>query len=306
MFETKNKNQIKYIIKKSFWSDIIRSLLRVVDSFLVFLSLRETKQFWGMVYDSVTKQPLDPVIVKLLYTDGREVETCVTDLGGRYGFLAKPGKFKIYSRKTNYAFPSKYVTGDSDGIFKNLYHGEFFELNESSEVVAPNIPMDPVNFDWNQQAKLGVIKNHPYTKLFFKKLVAILFWFGFIFYLLLFVKDFPNVPIYYYVILFSYFIITILATILPEPRLWGKVKILSKNIKPEKLIIELHSTLFAAVSFGKAMVHENGRFLLRAGQGKYTLTISRIENSGEKALLGSVPVKVNRSGVFTSTLIVLS
>ena len=183
MSEQINPN-ITYKVKADKLSDFVRSCLRVLNNFLVFFSLRKTEQFWGIVYDSVSKQPLDPVIVKLLYTDGREVETCVTDLGGRYGFLAKPGKFKIYARKTNYVFPSKYANGNDDGIYENLYHGEFFVLDKDSEVVGPNIPMDPIKFDWNQKAKLGVINNKPYLKLFFKRLIAIFFWFGFAYYLL--------------------------------------------------------------------------------------------------------------------------
>ena len=87
-----------------------------------------------------------------MYVDGREVETKVTDMEGHYGFWLD-AKFKIFARKTNYLFPSQQVVGGKDGIFENLYHGEFFTLSGDSEVVAPNIPMDPLGQDWNQQEK---------------------------------------------------------------------------------------------------------------------------------------------------------
>lgn len=299
--DQKNINKNYKIVQDSF-NDFIRSILRVVDGILVFFSLRKTEQFWGIVYDAVSKQPLDPVIVKLLYTDGREVETCVTDLGGRYGFLAKPGKFKIYARKTNYNFPSKYASASSDGIFENLYHGEFFLLGKDSEVVGPNIPMDPIKFDWNQQAKLGVINNRPYLKLFIKRIVAVLFWFSFVFFLLIVTQRFPDVPNFYYYVLATYFLMVLLAGILPEPRLWGEVSSLPDSMLPERLRLELHSSLFAGVSFGKANVHENGRFLLRAAKGKYTLSVSVVEDSGAKVFLCSIAVVVGRSGVYSSTI----
>ena len=301
MSEQINPN-ITYKVKADKLSDFVRSCLRVLNNFLVFFSLRKTEQFWGIVYDSVSKQPLDPVIVKLLYTDGREVETCVTDLGGRYGFLAKPGKFKIYARKTNYVFPSKYANGNDDGIYENLYHCEFFVLDKDIEVVAPNIPMDPIKFDWNQKAKLGVINNKPYLKLFFKRLIAIFFWFGFAYYLTLSTQQFPNAPAYYFYILITYFILVVMAGIMPEPRLWGKAGLLPKEVFPERLRLELHSPTFAGVSFGKASVHENGRFLLRAAKGEYNLNISYILDNGNKVSLCSMPVKVGPSGVYSSTI----
>ena len=92
------------------------------------------------------------------------------------------------------------------------------------------------------------------------------------------------------------------AGVLPEPRLWGKVEIKIPNIKPERLRLELHSALFAGVSFGRASVHENGRFLLRATPGKYALSLSFIDNAGQKVFLSSIPIKIGRIGVFSSTL----
>jgi len=180
MSETKNQNQKpeSYKAKKKFWPGFSLAFLSLANSILNFFSLRRSKRFWGIVYDSVSKQPLDPVIVKLLYTDGREIETCVTDLSGAYGFLAQPGKFKIHVRKTNYSFPSLYAPGSNDGIYQNIYHGEFFTLYDDSEVLAPNIPMDPQNFDWNQQAKKKLVSAYPNLKLLFKRLMALVFWFA--------------------------------------------------------------------------------------------------------------------------------
>lgn len=309
MTETKNRNIFNktYVLKRETLTDIVQFFLHIFDSVFNFFSLRQTKQYWGMVYDAVTKQPLDPVIVKLLYTDGREVETVVTDLGGRYGFLAKPGKFKIYTRKTNYSFPSKYVLGSEDGIYQNLYHGEFFILDEASEVVGPNIPMDPEKFDWNQQAKQKLMKTHPYSKKLWKKLLAVFFWFGLVFnvlFLWVFIKHIP--PILYFTLAF-YFLIVLFANFLPEARLWGRAIFNDLSISSERLYLELHSPLFAGVCFGKSSVHENGRFLLRAGKGIYTLTVSYFDDNREKVFLCSSKVRIGGTGVLSSTIrIILS
>ncbi len=294
----------KYKIRVKLSSAVAVKILTLVNSVLKFLGLKKTKRFWGIVYDSVSKQPLDPVIVKLLYADGREIESCVTDIMGRYGFLAAPGKFKIFARKTNYIFPSTVVTGERDGIFENIYRGEFFTLSGDLEVVAPNIPMDPVNFDWNQQAKKKMDQSYPFFKLFLQRLSATFFWFFLVFGLLSVWEFYPNVPTPIYVIIAIFLVVIILAKLVPESRLFGRV-VFRKEIEDMKyLFLELHNAQFPDVSFGKTITHEDGRFLLRANPGKYLLTVSRVNTQTEKVLLGSINIKIGREGVFQSTLII--
>jgi hypothetical protein len=296
-----NNQQYQYRARRNFFNFLLK-ILEVANLVLNFFSLKQSKQFWGIVYDSVTKQPLDPVIVKLIYVDGSEVETCITDMAGRYGFLARPGKFKIFARKTNYMFPSKLAPKNADGIYDNLYHGEFFSLYRDYEVVAPNIPMDPASADWNQKAKLSVIKNHPFIKYFIKILAAGIFWIGFILALALIYKTFPQVSPGLYIAAVVYLFLLVLAVFLPDARLWGMLKA-PVVIKPgESLFLELRDAKFPDISFGKAVVKEDGRFLLRANKGGYSLLISRIDAGKNQEVLASLKVKIGREGVFNSTV----
>jgi len=283
-----------------FWPNI----LKLLNFILNFFSLKQTKQFWGIVYDSVSKQPLDPVIVKLLYIDGREVETCVTDIAGRYGFLARPGKFKIHARKTNYLFPSKYALGDTDGIYENLYHGEFFKLTEDYEVVAPNIPMDPAAADWNQKAKQTVVKKYPYLKYLFKALVSIFFWFGFILDGVLIFKTFPRIPEVLYIVAAVYILILFLSTSLPDNRLWGRVKTKIILAPGEYLFLELRDAKFREISFGKTAVKEDGKFLLRSNKGRYLLLVGKAGMNKNPTVLASLKVAIGSQGVFNSTIVI--
>lgn len=304
MSEINLQNQPKqYRVRRTFfvfWLEI----LKLLNLILNFFSLKQTKRFWGIVYDSVSKQPLDPVIVKLLYIDGREVETCVTDIAGRYGFLARPGKFKIYARKTNYLFPSAYATGDIDGIYENLYHGEFFQLFEDYEVVAPNIPMDPVAADWNQKAKQAVVKKYPYAKYLFKILAAIIFWFIFILNGVLIFITYPNIPPILFVVVAAYVFVLALSTFLPDNRLWGRVKTKIVMAPGEDLFLELRDAKFREISFGKTVVKEDGKFLLRSNKGKYMLLVGKSGINKDSTVLGSLKAAVGRDGVFNSTIIV--
>jgi hypothetical protein len=301
MSETKTETQ-QFKMRRGL-SFVWFKILGTTNFVLNLFSLKQNTRYWGIVFDSLSKQPLDPVIIKLMYVDGREAETCVTDIAGRYGFLARPGKFKILARKTNYLFPSKYSPGDRDGIYENLYHGEFFNLSDDYEVVAPNIPMDPEGSDWNQKAKLKVINRSPYLRYFFKLLVAILFWFGFILAALIMVVRFPKIPSYLYAVVGAYLALLILALLLPEVRLWGRVKTKIPLASQEFLYLELHDLKFPEIIFGKTHVKDDGKFLLRSNKGNYLLMVGKMAEGKRPQVLASLPVSVGRGGVLNSTII---
>jgi hypothetical protein len=116
--------------------------------------LKKRNRPWGTVYDSVTKQPLDPAYVVLQDLQGNEVNTAITDLDGRYGFLLFPGKYTIVANKTNYIFPSKKLAGKlRDELYGDLYFGEELDVSTEGAIITKNIPLDPEHFDWNEFAK---------------------------------------------------------------------------------------------------------------------------------------------------------
>ena len=133
------------------------------DVYLLFLKLiglltglfrKKRSEPWGVVYDSVTKRPLDPayVIAKIKENATAKGEA-ITDLDGRYGFLLSPGEYVIEANKTHYKFPSEKLKGrNRDEFYENLYFGDSFRVRDSG-VVHYNIPLDPLEFDWNEFAK---------------------------------------------------------------------------------------------------------------------------------------------------------
>jgi hypothetical protein len=118
------------------------------------LGLKKRNRPWGTVYDSITKQPIDPAYVTLKnLTTGKEI-TSITDLDGRYGFLVSPGKYTLVANKTNYTFPSKKALGKTiDTLYGNLYFGEEIKIETAGALISKNIPLDPVKFDWNEFVK---------------------------------------------------------------------------------------------------------------------------------------------------------
>ena len=87
--------------------DIGLIFARLWSILLIAFGLKKRNPPWGTVYDSETKQPLDPVYVVLSDTSGNEIASAITDLDGRYGFAVPAGTYVLSVRKTNYDFPSK-------------------------------------------------------------------------------------------------------------------------------------------------------------------------------------------------------
>jgi hypothetical protein len=115
---------------------------------------RKRSKPWGVVYDSITKQPIDPAYVVVEDVEGgKKKKTAITDLDGRYGFLIEPGTYSLIANKTHYKFPSEKLLGKShDEMYENLYFGSLFRVDED-KVLLYNVPLDPVEFDWNEFVK---------------------------------------------------------------------------------------------------------------------------------------------------------
>ncbi len=105
---------------------------------------RRKRKEWGVVYNALSKQPLDLVVVRLLDAGtGRVTQTRITDAEGRYSFFVKPGMYRLQVSKPGFLFPTKYLDKDlEDGAFLDLYHGESVEVVHSALLTA-NVPMDP-------------------------------------------------------------------------------------------------------------------------------------------------------------------
>jgi hypothetical protein len=144
--------------------DLYLLLLKLI-GLLTGLFRRKKSEPWGVVYDSVTKRPLDPAyVIASVRENQRSKGEAITDLDGRYGFLLNPGEYQIVANKTHYKFPSVTLEGRSrDEFYENLYFGDPFQVREGG-VVQYNIPLDPVGFDWNEFAKNQDKVFHVYSR----------------------------------------------------------------------------------------------------------------------------------------------
>lgn len=165
------------------WTELLYLPLRLWSLLLSALGLRRKNRPWGVVYDSITKQPLDPAYVVLYNDRGEEVTSAITDLDGRYGFFTSPGTYRIVANKTDYVFPSEKMRGKTeDELYRDLYFGETFTVREKDEIIAKNIPLDPINFNWNEfvKSKRHLTKYYSKYDTLLVRISNILFVIGFI------------------------------------------------------------------------------------------------------------------------------
>lgn len=161
--------------------DIYLLILRGLGALLGLLGIRRRSKPWGTIYDSVTKRPLDPAYVTVLW-NGREMGSAITDIEGRYGFFLTAGQHTLNASKTHYKFPSERLAGkQSDELYGDLYFGEQFTTT-GQEIINRNIPMDPVDFDWNEFAKTknNFFKIHTRREVFKSYFFNIIYVVGFV------------------------------------------------------------------------------------------------------------------------------
>lgn len=285
-----------------FLRNLFLSLSGALNQMFVQFGLRSDSLHWGTVYDSVTKQPLDPAVIKLIHVPtGKAVGTCITNMKGHYGFIGWPGKFKILARKANYVFPSQISAADRDNVYPNLYHGEFFEVKGGTEVISFNIPMDPVKSDWNQQAKLKVVDVHPYRGYFLRSIVRLLFWFGLI---LAAVYEYYQPSYFALGVLMLYGLIFILAVLIPPQHLWGRI--VPRHLPPEakEVSLELCHRLIPDIVVAKTEMFEDGKFFLRAEKGGYILNIKALDADSQELYVKSFNLRVGKSGIVNREFVV--
>lgn len=132
--------------------DAYSIILRGLTALWSYLGFRKKRRPWGTVYDAVTKRPIDPAYISVRQ-NGQEVASAITDIDGRYSLFLPPGRYQFVVNKSHYHFPSLYLQGRSnDELYNNLYFGGEIEVL-GDEAATYNIPLDPVDFDWNEFAK---------------------------------------------------------------------------------------------------------------------------------------------------------
>ncbi len=269
-------------------------------SFFSFFALRRRKP-WGVVYDSVTKVPLDPVYVMLQDMQGNEVASSITDIDGRYGFLVAPGTYTISAGKTNYIFPSKKLASKTaDELYEDLYFGETITVDQADSAITKNIPMDAVQFDWNEQEKLdkGFMRFYHKRDVIIAEIADIVFFAGFAFTSFAFfvIPGLLNAGI-----LFLYIVMFVLKETGLRPRPHGIVKEKATGTPLAYAIVRVY-----VASLNKEIMRKvtdaEGRYFCLVTPGTYYMTIEKKNPDGTYTLISNTPTMTLKNGYISKTL----
>ena len=229
------------------------------------ITWQKRRRPWGVVYDSVTKVPLDPAYVQLFTVKNKVAQESITDLDGRYGFLVPEGRYTLKVNKTNYIFPSMHrpLLGQ-DVLYSNLYYGE--ELVVSDTVVC-DIPLDPVGRDWNQEEKMRTKQTHFFRPLdvFIIIILDTLFYIGLVALSLQFYFVQTTIT---GVLLALYIVLLYLRIKGRKPILYG---VLTLNNAP--LAFAIIRILKKGYEVAHKVSDEHGRYAVLVAPGNYTVCI---------------------------------
>ncbi len=276
-------------------ANVVSIPIRLWNLVPIWLGFRRRKRPWGTVYDSVTKQPLDPVYVSLKDLNGREIASTITDLDGRFGFLVPPGRYKISAKKDNYEFPSQKLFGkDSDELYGNLYFETEIQIEGVEDLVIRNIPMDSTSFNWNEFEKANnkrLMKFYSKRELFLARIANILFWIGLVISVGLL---FGNPTKLNYILFGVYALVFVLRSLGIKPKKPGYVTEASTGFPLSFGIVRIFSKALNQ-EVAHAIIGKTGKYYVLVSNGEYYAKIERkIGEDKYEQVFMSEPFKVKK------------
>ncbi len=239
-------------------------LLQYLITSPILLFWRRRRKSWGVVYDAITKMPIDLAIVRLYrLTDGRLVQSRVTDSNGRYFFLADQGEFRISVTKKSFVFPSEYLKGKlQDGGYLDLYHGEPIRVSEENATIAANVPMDT----------LSAAAQHAPARIRFKRLLRSVQYIVAIGGILLALAVVILRPSIFTVAIFIFQLVVYLfvrrLAKVKKPRGWGIVHDEDTNKPISNVVVRIFEPVYNKL-LATAVTDKKGRYNFLVGPNKY-------------------------------------
>ncbi|MBN1617938.1 hypothetical protein JW887_01175 [Candidatus Dojkabacteria bacterium] len=257
----------------------------IFDAFGFILSLIPGVRIKGsgknIVYNAISKEPIDFAIVRIFDQNNKLVHTSVTNEYGVYSTPFDKGTFRITVSKSGYKFPSAIITGAGDDPLMNTYHGELVENPGNTEIQA-TIPIDPTS---SKQAYEGIRRRILYTvKNLAFVIMGLLYFAGLSWTIYRLTISIDVISI---LSILSYIIMMIVWITQSKKQSWKYGKVTNPEDRPMNgLIIRLSENKYGTV-VAKRVVDEYGlyRFIVNPGEYKLNIFTKRLDKLNDDNLL---------------------
>ncbi len=241
-------------------------LMQLLFSILSFLGLRKKGNPYGVVYNSITKEPINKAIIRIYNSEGKLVRTDVTNIYGIFTADLEPGKYRIEVHAPGFKFPSTLLNNTtSDNPYQNLYYGDLTEINKEDPEFS--IPLDPIKV---AKYKSTIVKIRSTIGKIIKFISPILLLIGITstLFTLLKYNDFYSKLL---MILYIPSLILSIHALFSKVKKYGIIQD-SKKHPLEKVEIGLRELNYDKI-IGKRATDENGLYRFIVSPGKYELVI---------------------------------
>jgi len=239
---------------------------QLLSSFFGFGNLAKRNQPYGIVYDSVTKEPINMAVIRVSDLAGRLIKTIVSDIYGIFDLTLPTGNYKFDTRANSYIFPSEILHSTEDLPYKNLYFGTVIN-HTSNKLLNLSIPLDKEDTELLKESWTSI-------KSILASIIRILSFLFFLFGLITTVYALRNNPTTWTWIVFGLYILILGIYIFMSigvRRNWGYVKNTNRETVSGieiGLIEKEFGTLYA-----KRVTDDKGRYRFIVPSGKYELVL---------------------------------
>ncbi len=234
----------------------------------IILLQRRKRKGWGVVYNSLSKLPLDLAIVRLFNQNtGRLIQTRVTDKEGRYLIMAAPGLYRLETAKRGFVSPTVYLKNfKEDGAYADLYHGETMEVKEKGAVITANIPLDPIE---EKPSKGRLSRQRVLKGIQFALSFSVIILAG------IFVIISPKIhTIIIFVSQIVLFLLFLRLARPPKPKGWGIVYDKETKHPLKQTVVRIFETQFDKL-VGSQITDSKGRYAFLTGRNVYYVTAEK-------------------------------
>ncbi len=240
-------------------------LMQLFLGILGIMGLRKKGKPYGVIYNSVTKEPINRAIVRVYDTAGKLVHTDVSDVYGVFSGELQDGNYTMEVFARGYEFPSGVVSGSADKPYTNIYRGGEFTL-DANNPLQYSIPLDPLEVDRIKYAQALLINR--ITK-YLGVLQKILVFVGLLLSIFVYIRVPSTFNLVIMCIYIPLFILSFLNIFMRE-RGYGKVE--TEDLDKSEVTLGLRELEFETL-VGKRICDKHGRYRFLVPGGKYRLEV---------------------------------